>query len=385
MTDSLVKTTNTEAVNDDQAAVKEVIASELATEVEKYMELSTRDQERIDEIVADIDIIDPSMSLSYGTKTMGNISQLSDPMLERVRAKDTDFIGEQLTDLKMKVKGIDISAFTKKKNFLARIPLLGALFDKVERSIAKFDTLNRQLEVISNHLEDGMERLLRDVETLEQLYLRNKDSYNELTLYIMAGRKKLELVKKNDLPKAQEHAAQSGNPMAAQAVRDLMERIQRFERRLHDMELSRVTAIQTAPQIRVVQNNNQLLAEKIQTSILTTVPIWKNQMVLALAMRTQQNASKLQKELTDTTNNLLRKNAEVLQMSTIETAREIERSSIDVDTLREVQNRLLNTIDETVNIANEARNRRISVERELVSMEQELHKRLTAVTTRKVI
>lgn len=382
MTETIVKTTNTDAVITD---VEPKNAPEVSTEVEKYMELSARDQERIDEIVSEIDIIDPSMSLSFGAKTMGNISQLSDPMLDRVRAKDTDYIGEQLTDLKVKVKGIDISAFTKKKNFLARIPFVGQLFDKIERSIAKFDTLNRQLDVVSGHLEDGMVRLLHDVETLEQLYIRNRDSYNDLTLYIMAGRKKLELVKKHDLPKAQEHAAQSSNAMAAQAVRDLMERIQRFERRLHDMELSRVTAIQTAPQIRIVQNNNQLLAEKIQSSLLTTIPIWKNQMVLALAMRTQQNASKLQKELTDTTNNLLRKNAEALQMSTIETAREIERSSIDVETLRDVQNRLLNTIDETVNIANEARNRRVSVERELVTMEQELHKRLTAVTSKRVL
>lgn len=384
MTETIVKTTNTDAIVTD-VEPKTVSLPETSMEVEKYMELSARDQERIDEIVSEIDIIDPSMSLSFGAKTMGNISQLSDPMLDRVRAKDTDYIGEQLTDLKVKIKGIDISTFTKKKNVLARIPFIGTLFDKIERSIAKFDTLNRQLEVVSNNLEDGMVRLLHDVETLEQLYIRNKDSYNDLTLYIMAGRKKLELVKKNDLPKAQEHAAQSSNAMAAQAVRDLMERIQRFERRLHDMELSRVTAIQTAPQIRVVQNNNQLLAEKIQSSILTTIPLWKNQMVLALAMRTQQNAAKLQKELADTTNNLLRKNAEVLQMGTIETAREIERSAIDVETLRDVQNRLLNTIDETVNIANEARNRRISVEKELVSMEQELHKRLTAVTSKRVL
>ena len=170
--------------------------------------------------------------------------------------------------------------------------------------------------------------------------------------------------------------------MAAQAVRDLVERIQRFERRLHDLELARMSALQTAPQIRILQSGNQMLAEKIQTSMLTMIPMWKNQMVLGLAIKSQKNAALVQKEIADTTNELLRRNAEMLEQSSIETAREVERSIIDVDTLKEVQQRLINTIDETMNIATQAREHRAEVEKELETMEQQLHDRLLQAAER---
>lgn len=348
--------------------------------LDQNLQFNIQDKERLESIVAEIDIIDPAMSIAYGASTMSAIAQFSDSMLAQVKSKDAGFVGDQLTDLLLKVKGVDLAVFeTQEEHFLARVPLIGTLFKKAERTITQYQTLTTQIDTISNNLEQSMVKLLRDIETLEQLFLRNREFYNDISMYIFAGREKIKLINANELPTAQQHAKQSNDAMTAQAVRDLMDRIQRFERRLHDLELSRTIAAQTAPQIRLIQSNNQTLAEKIQSSILSTIPIWKSQMVLALSINTQRNAARLQKDVADTTNALLRKNAEMLQQGSIETAHEVERSIIDIDTLREVQTRLLTTIEETVNIATEARERRVSIEKELGEMEHELRDRLTAI------
>lgn len=347
-------------------------------------ELSLQEQQKVDTIIAEIDIIDPSAMLMFGAKTMTSISQFSDDILKRIRAKDAGYVGQQLTELLMKVKGIDINDFSPQKpSFISRIPVIGTLFKKGQRKIAEYETLTGQVDTIASHLEEAMISLLRETEQLEQLFLRNRESYGEMSLYLIAGRKKLQEVKSQDLPQAQKMAEQSGDAMAAQAVRDLMDRIQRFERRLHDLDISRTIAVQTAPQVRLLQSNNQTLAEKIQSSVLTTIPIWKSQIVLALAINTQRTAAQLQKDVADTTNELLRKNAEILQQSSIATAHEVERSIVDIETLREVQSRLINTIEETVNIANEARARRANVEQELAAMETDLRQRLTSIATQK--
>lgn len=353
----------------------------LSSEIEKTVQLSEQDQHRIDEIVAKIDLIDPALSTSYGAKALNKGSQFADTMLEQARAKDSAEIGEQLLELRFKVKGFDVSGLNKRSK-LAGIPVIGKLFDNTEKTIASFDSLKQQIDVISDELDGGMVKLLRDVEMLEQLYQNNKASFHELTLYIAAGKRKLNLVTKEELPQAKRLAEEAPDSMAAQAVRDLVERIQRFERRLHDLELARMSALQTAPQIRILQSGNQMLAEKIQTSMLTMIPMWKNQMVLGLAIKSQKNAALVQKEIADTTNELLRRNAEMLEQSSIETAREVERSIIDVDTLKEVQQRLINTIDETMNIATQAREHRAEVEKELETMEQQLHDRLLQAAER---
>jgi len=349
---------------------------EIENIIEDYQVLSVQEQERLENIVSTINIVDPALSISYGAQTMGEISRFSSSMLERVKAKDAGMVGEELTNLRMKVKEFDVSSIDKKKSFWSGLPIIGRLFKTVDHALAQFESLNTQVEKIAARLDDAMVGLLRDSETLEQLFQHNKKSYYEMNLYIMAGRKKIGLVNEHELPKAKALVAESSSAMAPQAVRDLVERIHGFERRLHDLTISRTLAVQTAPQIRLLQNNNQLLAEKIQTSLLTMIPIWKNQIVLALAIQNQRNAAGLQKELTDTTNSMLRRNAEMLQQGTLETAREVERAIIDVETIRDVQERLLNTIDETMHIVSEARSRRVSVEKELESMEQELRRRL---------
>ncbi|WP_082763299.1 toxic anion resistance protein [Serratia rubidaea] len=342
-------------------------------------QLTLQEQDEVQRLVEQIDITDPVLSIAYAAKTMNSISRFSEALMQEVRAKDAGAIGEQLTDLLGKVKAVDLSAFGEKKSLLASLPLLGRLFNKVERTMAEYQTLAQQVDNISKKLEQTMVELLRNIATLEQLFTHNREFFQQINLHIIAGKQKLALIQNGELRLAQEKAAHSSDAMDAQYVRDLMEGVQRFERRLHDLMMSRTIAVQTAPQIRLMQSNSQSLAEKIQSSILTTIPVWKSQIVLALSLNSQRQAAKLQKDVADTTNDMLRRNAELLQTGTLETAREVERSLVDVETLRDVQGRLLSTIEDTVTIASEARVRRAEVEKELAGMEQELRSRLAAI------
>lgn len=363
-----------------------VLSTELATDLsttsgEPTKVLTAEDQQQLDEIVAQIDITDPVLSIAYGAKTMNAMSRFSESMMQEVRAKDAGEIGQQLTTMLGKVKSIDLTVFDKKKGLLESLPLIGKMFSKLERTLMEYQTLAQQVDTISTKLQDTIVELLRNIATLEQLFIRNSEYFKQISLHIIAGKKKIEQIQAADLPQAQARAEQSGDAMDAQLVRDLVNGIQRFERRLHDLLLSRTFAIQTAPQIRLMQNNSQSLAEKIQSSILTTIPIWKSQIVLALSLNSQRQAAKLQKDVADTTNEMLRRNAEMLELGSIETATEVERSIIDIDTLRDVQNRLLNTLEETLSIASNARQRRAEVEKELGGMEQELRTKLASIAT----
>ena len=346
--------------------------------------LSPVEVSRVQQVAAGINLDDPALTITYGTQTMTDISKFADNLLNRVRAKDAGPVGETLTELMVQVKGIDISEIGQdNRGFLERLPLVGSLFNSMERSMAKFKTLAGQVESISNKLEDAMIGLLRDIEVLEQLYTHNKNFHQDLSVFIAAGKERLEQARTVDLPRLKEEADASGDSMAAQNVRDFAEKLNRFERRLHDLQLSRTITLQTAPQIRLIQSNNQTLAEKIQTSILSTIPIWKSQMVLALSLHGQKEAAKLQKSVSDTTNDLLRKNAEMLESATLDTAREVERSVVDIETLRDVHSKLLSTIEETLRIAQDGKNKRQSVEKELEVMEQDLRTRLTSLAAAK--
>ena len=347
-------------------------------------ELQQVPEAKVAAALKEIDFSDPTLSISYGTKTMGEISAFADSLLGNVRVKDSGPVGSSLVDLMGKIKTIDIGGIASpKKSFLSSLPLIGALFDSVGRTVAQFDTVLGQVESISRKLEESMFSLLKDIEILEQMYNLNKDYYEDLSAYIEAGEKRLEIARNEELPKLEAQAKESGNNLEAQNVRDFADKLNRFERRLHDLKLSRTITLQTAPQIRMIQGNNQTLSEKIQTSILATIPIWKNQMVLALSIHGQQKAAEMQKEVADTTNSMLRKNAEMLQASTIDTAREVERGIVDMETLRDVHEKLINTIEETIKIAQEGRERRRAVESEIQGMENELRERLTDLAGKK--
>lgn len=367
----------TENTSLDLAAPQQLNAS--INELPGSENLTAAEQTQIGNIVAEININDPVFSLSFGAKTMNSISQFSESLMQEVRAKDAGVIGAQLTDLLQKIKQVDIGTFEQKPGFLASLPLLGSLFNRIERTMLEYQTLAKQVDTITEKLNAAMVDLLRNISVLEILFERNRDVFQQITLHVIAGKQKLEQIKQNELPALQAQAA--SDPMNAQRVRDLLEDIQRFERRLHDLMLSRTIAMQAAPQIRLMQSNSQSLAEKIQSSILSTIPVWKSQMALSISLQTQRQAAKLQKDVADTTNDLLRRNAEMLQTGTLETAREVERSVVDIETLRDVQSRLLSTIEDSVKIATDARQRRSEVEKELVTMENDLHTRLASIAS----
>ncbi|MBQ9452469.1 MAG: toxic anion resistance protein [Desulfovibrio sp.] len=339
---------------------------------------------KVREAAAAIDFSDPTLTLSYGAKTMEDIAKFADSLLGNVRVKDSGPVGENLAELMLKVKDVDLDAISgEKKSFLESLPLVGRFFNTVERTVQQFDTVLSQVDGISEKLEDAKFSLLKDIEVLEQLYTHNKSFYENLCAHIQAGEECLAKAREEELPKLEAEAKAQPGSLAAQNLRDYADRLNRFERRLHDLKLSRTITLQTAPQIRMLQSNDQTLAEKIQTSILATIPIWKNQMVLALSIHGQQAAAKLQKNVADTTNSLLVKNAEMLQQSTVETAREVERSIVDLESLKTVHQKLLATIEETMNIAREGRERRRATEKELENMENDLRNQLLGMAQQK--
>lgn len=337
------------------------------------------DLREIKAVAASIDLGDQSLTLKYGAETMADISRFADDLLARVSARDAGEVGEALTELLLKVRGADPSALNEEGGFLERLPLIGSLFNSAQRAMARFNTMAEQVEEIGARLDQAMLALLKDIEMLEELYGLNRNFHEQLSLYIEAGKLKLEEARNVELPRLQKEAEQSGQAMDAQKVRDLAESINRFDRRLHDLQLSRAITLQSAPQIRLIQSNDQTLAEKIQTSVLSTIPLWKGQMVLALSLHGQKGAARLQKEVSDTTNAILRKNAEMLESATVETAREAERPAVDIETLREVQNRLVSSIEQTLQIAREGRDKRRAAEEELARMEDDLRARLTSL------
>lgn len=365
----------------DEKALQPFNPLELA-EFEKGEEIKETESDvvRINAISDTINIHQPTEVLSYGVKPMAEIAKFADTLLEGVKGKDSGVVGDQLSALIMKIREYDpLSAEEKSGNFLANLPLIGVLFKK--GVAAKIDHMNltAQVDTIASHLDNSMVGLLRDNERLEQLYLKNFEYYKEVSLFVTAGKQKVEEIKATELPKLQAAAEESKDLLDAQKVKDLMENLNRFERRIHDLEISKTISMQTAPQIRIIQNNNQQLAEKIQGSILSTLPVWKSQIVLSLSLDEQGKAAKLQKDVSDTTNDLLRKNAEALQQNSIATAHEVERSIVDIETIREVQTRLVDTIEETMRIATEARHRRAEVEKELGQMEDNLRDRISSV------
>ncbi len=359
-------------------------ASKMPAPPEEELPLAERnlDKDRIAEIAANIDFADPSLTIAYGARTMTDIAKFADGLLAQVRARDSGPVGQVLSSLLGRLKDLDIAETAgQEPGWTARLPVLGKLFDPMTRAQARFNTLADGVDNVVVSLQTAMTRLMRDIEVMEQLYDLNREFHHELTVDIAAGHMRLEQARAEDLPRLQAEAHKAGESAAdnlsAQAVRDFADKLNRFERRLYDLQLARAVTLQTAPQIRLIQGNDQTLAEKIQAGILTAIPIWKSQMVLALSIHGQKQAARLQQEVSDTTNELLRKNASLLHDATVSTAREAERGVVDIESLREVHGKLLSTVEETLNIAVEARDKRRNVEEELRRMEDDLHDRLT--------
>ena len=334
--------------------------------------LTEEEKKQVEEFSKTIDLTNPDHVMLYGADAQKKISGFADTVLSNVKTGDTGEVGDMLTKLVTELKGFN-AAGEKPKG-------LKGLFFGAKQQIstiqAKYEDVSKNVEGIAGNLEEHQVQLLKDVAMFNKLYDMNLAYFHELTMYIVAGEQRLKEVRENDLVKLQEIAAKSGDAMDAQKANDLAAQCDRFEKKLHDLKLTRQISMQMAPQIRLLQNNNSLLVERIQSTLVNTLPLWKNQMVLALGLHHSQQAMQAQRAVTNMTNDLLRKNAETLKMGTIETAKESERGIVDLETLVATNQSLIDTINEVSRIQQEGRQKRAEAEKTLYNMEKELKEKL---------
>lgn len=336
--------------------------------------LSDDEKKMVAEFADKIDLRNTNAILQYGAGTQKKMADFSEKALDNVRTKDMGEIGDMITSLVVELKHFDveeqekgIGAFFKKK--ANKLTEMKAKYDKAEVNVNKIVTV----------LEGHQIQLIKDAQMLDKMYEMNLNYFKELSMYIIAGKKKLEIARTTELEELRQKAQASGLPEDAQAVKDYEGLIDRFEKKLHDLELTRTVALQTAPQIRLVQGSDTVMAEKIQSTIVNTIPLWKSQMVIALGVEHSTQAAAAQREVTDMTNELLRKNADKLKVATIEAAKESERGIVDIETLKHTNESLISTLDEVMKIQTEGRSKRAAAEAELQTMENELKAKLLEV------
>ena len=351
----------------EPAAVQEV-------NIEDKIELTLEEQKAVDEFVSKIDLNNAAHILQYGADAQQKMADFSDSALESVRTKDLGTVGDTLADLVTDLKGFN--ALEEKKG-LSR--LFHKAADPIAKLKAKYNKAEVNVEKVVDILEGHQVTLTRDIAVLDELFKANTMNFKQRSMYIVAGKKKLAEAYNVTLPELKAKAEASGTPEDAQAANDFGQMCSRFEKRLHDLDLTRTVSLQMAPQIRLVQNNNTLMVEKIQTTLINTIPLWKSQMVLALGLANSEAAVKAQQAVSETTNELLRKNAEVLKQTTVNVAKESERGIVDIETLKETNQKLIDTIDEVMTIQKEGREKRKAAEVELLKIEGELKSKLLEV------
>lgn len=339
------------------------------------LNLSPEEQKMVDAFSEKIDLNNSAIILQYGAAAQKKVADFSDSALNGVRTKDLGQTGDMITDLVTELR--DFSAEPEERG--AFLGLFKKAGDKITRMKANYDRVEVNVDRIVGELEGHQNQLMADIVMLDKMYEANLTYFKELTMYILAGKQKLEQERRVTLFQLQNKAALSGQMQDAQAANDFAGQCDRFEKKLHDLELTRTISIQMAPQIRLIQNNNTMMAEKIQSTINNTIPLWKNQMVLALGMAHSRQAMEAQREATDFTNELLRKNAEALRMGTVEVARESERGIVDMETLLYTNEQLISTLDEVLQVQAEGKQKRRAAEVELVRIEGELKKKLLEV------
>ena len=343
---------------------------------DELQKLSAAEQEAVHTFAQQIDLTNSAQILQYGVAAQKNVTDFSESALSSVRTKDLGEVGDMISSLMVELRGFDADEEEEKKGFFG-------FFRKAGRSIemlkAKYEKAAVNVDKITGQLEKHQITLMKDVAILDQMYQKNLEYYKQLTMYILAGKEKLQQERTTTLAQLQQKAQASGSAEDAQAANDYANLCQRFEKKLHDLELTRVISIQMAPQIRMIQNNNTIMTEKIQTTIINTIPLWKSQMVLALGTHHTQQAMEAQRQVTDMTNELLRKNADKLKMATVETARASERGVVDIETLQHTNQSLISTLDEVLQIQTEGAQKRREAEAELRRIEGELKQKLLEV------
>lgn len=352
---------------------KEEVIPKKQLQKEEVPVLTPEEQKMVNDFAAKIDIENTNQILQYGAGTQKKMADFSDTALENVKTQDLGEIGELISNVVGELKDFDVQEEGKFFGFFKKQT------SKIENLKNKYDKAQANVEKITDSLQQHQVRLMKDSAMLDKMYEQNLNYFKELTMYILAGKKKLEETRNGKLAEMKNKAALSGLPEDAQAARDLDEKCSRFEKKLHDLELTRTIAMQTAPQIRLIQNNDTVMVEKIQTTIVNTIPLWKSQMVLALGIAHSAEAAQAQRQVTDITNELLRKNAETLHMATVETAKESERGIVDLETLQKTNADLIQTLDDVMRIQMEGRQKRQAAEMEMHRMEEELKRKLLEI------
>ena len=361
-----------EVTAEEQAVAQQVQADAAAKQV-----FSPEEQKMIDDFSKQIDIRDSNLVFAYGASAQQNIAQFSDSALKNVQTKDLDEVGDMITGLVKQLKGFSTDEeegnrftkwFRKQK-------------DQLTEMKARYTDAETNVNKICEGLEQHQIQMLKDIAMLDKLYEQNLHYFKELSMYIAAGKKRLEEFRANDLAQAVAKAEASKLPEDAQAAKDLADKADRFEKKIYDLELTRNISIQMAPQIRLVQSSNQMMAEKIQTSLVNTIPLWKSQMVLALGVAHTQSAMEAQRAVSDLTNQLLTKNAQKLKMATVESAKESERGIVDIETLTKTNQMLMDTMDEVLTIQKDGKQRRAEAEKELSNIEDQLRKKILEINS----
>jgi uncharacterized protein YaaN involved in tellurite resistance len=342
-------------------------------------ELSKEEEEQVNDIKNLIDYNDSSSIIRYGVSIQNNISDYADKILSDIKNKNTGYVGTILSDLMNKLRGLHVDELSASKSFLSKIPFISSITDNAKKFMTRYQSLSTQIVSIVDELEKAKVQLINDVRMLDQFYEKNLEYFHDIALYILAGKSNLKKLNDNVLPEMKGQAELSNDPVEHQKYKDMVQFANRLDKKIHDLKLSRTVALQTGPQIRLVQHANQELAEKIQSSILNTIPLWKHQIVIAITLIKQEQLLGVQKEISSATKNLLEKNAEMLKISSTEIAEEAEKGIVDIETLKKVNSDLISTIDDTIKIQHQGKVKREQAELELRNLEKILKERLLEI------
>ena len=337
--------------------------------------LTPEERQQIDTIKDSIDLVNSNAIVQYGSGAQKNIANFSNSVLSTVKSTDPAVAGDLLNDLVKRVKAFE-DENDEDKGFFASLPVVGSLFKKGEALTKSYTTLAAQIDKIQAGLDNQKMTLMKDIAMFDGLYDKNLEYFKQLQLYIQAGEEKIQELNQTTIPKLEAQAQVSDNPMAVQVVQDFKDAVSRFEKKVNDLKISKTIAIQTAPQIRIIQNNDKILVDRIQSAIYNTIPLWKNQMVLALGLGRQKEALEMQQAVSNTTNELLKRNAAMLKQNSHDTAVENERSIVDIETVKQVNEDLISTIEDTLRIQQEGRQKLQAAEAELVQIEDRLREAL---------
>lgn len=344
-------------------------------------QLTPAQRSEVNAVKNKIDFTDTASLLQYGNAAQKNIADFSDSVLSSTRTKDAGEVGGLLKELVTNAR--EFEHVEEGESFLSKIPIVGSMVKKADSMKMRYDKISTQIARIEGGLENAKQKMMKDIVLYDTLYEKNLEYFKQLEIYIRAGEEKVAEMRQQTLPKLEAQAAVSNNPMAAQVVQDFKGTLDRFEKKVTDLKITKTIAVQTAPQIRLIQNNDKILADRVQSAIYNTIPLWKNQMVIALGLSHQQNVLKMQQRVNDMTNELLKKNAEMLKQNSIGTAKENQRSIVDIETVKKVNDELIATIQETVRIQDEGHTKRMAAEKELEAIENRLKETMLSVSKRR--